>query len=133
MLDLLCMAFYELFINGSIYFKYSHVCTSRQVSSSLQCSSTGLRLSRGESNNFSFQSVITESGVKEYDFLNLSQLPASVALDGGNIHFSSLLAKVQFLLHLSLPYLFDEISTSEPTATCPITTFVGLPQASLCV
>merc|ERR1719370_2186125 len=71
------------------------VSRSLEVSSSLQCSSTGLRLSRGESNNFSFQSVISESGVKKYNFPSLSQLPASVALDGGNIHFSSLLAKSQ--------------------------------------
>ena len=71
---------------------------SCQVSSRLQCSSTGLRLSRGESNSFSFQSVIREGGVKEYDFLSLSQLPASVALDGGNIHFSSVLAQVRLFI-----------------------------------
>jgi len=81
------------------------VSRSLEVSSSPQCSSTGLRLSRGESNNFSFQSVISEGGVTEYDFLSLSQLPASVALDGGNVHFSSILAKSQEQPVQSPPFL----------------------------
>ena len=73
--------------------------------------------------------MISEGGVKEYDFLSLSQLPASVALDGGNVHFSSILAKVETcsVLHSDLVFIL------EPRATSPIASFPGFPETSLCV
>ena len=73
--------------------------------------------------------MISEGGVKEYDFLSLSQLPASVALDGGNVHFSSILAKVETcsVLHPDIVFL------SEPRATSPIASFSGFPETPLCV
>ena len=100
--------------------------TSCQVSSRLQCSSTGLRLSRGESNSFSFQSVIREGGVKEYDFLSLSQLPASVALDGGNIHFSSVLAQVRLFIWIFWHILshFLKQSQQQPVHSPPLLDFL---------
>ena len=73
--------------------------------------------------------MISEGGVTEYDFLSLSQLPASVALDGGNVHFSSILAKVETcsVLHPDLVFIL------EPRATSPIASFSGFPETPLCV
>ena len=74
--------------------------------------------------------MISEGGVTEYDFLSLSQLPASVALDGGNVHFSSILAKVETcsVLHPDLLVFLPE-----PRATSPIASFPRFPETSLCV
>ena len=74
--------------------------------------------------------MISEGGVKEYDFLSLSQLPASVALDGGNVHFSSILAKVE-TYSVSPPNIL--VFLPEPRATSPIASFPRFPETSLCV